>query len=60
MSPGMPVRKPYAGVDFIPQSEIYEFGFWSNPYAHMVGYPMMSIADQRSILMSQKPVEVPI
>jgi hypothetical protein len=24
---GGPVRQPYAGVDFIPQSGIYEFGF---------------------------------
>jgi hypothetical protein len=22
-----PLRQPYAGVDFIPQSEIYEFGY---------------------------------
>jgi hypothetical protein len=22
-----PVRQPYAGVDFIPQSGIYEFGY---------------------------------
>jgi hypothetical protein len=25
---GGPVRRPYAGVDFIPQSGIYEFGYW--------------------------------
>jgi hypothetical protein len=25
---GRPVRQPYAGVDFIPQSGIYEFGYW--------------------------------
>jgi hypothetical protein len=24
----VPVRKPYAGVDFILQSGIYEFGYW--------------------------------
>jgi hypothetical protein len=24
---GGPVRQPYAGVDFIPQSVIYEFGY---------------------------------
>jgi hypothetical protein len=24
---GGPVRQPYAGVDFIPQSWIYEFGY---------------------------------
>ncbi len=24
----VPVRQPYAGVDFIPQSGIYEFGYW--------------------------------
>jgi hypothetical protein len=24
---GGPVRQPYAGVDFIPQSGIYEFGY---------------------------------
>jgi hypothetical protein len=24
-----PVRQPYAGVDLIPKSEIYEFGHWS-------------------------------
>jgi hypothetical protein len=23
-----PVRQPYAGVDFIPRSGIYEFGYW--------------------------------
>ncbi len=29
---GGPVRQPYAGVDFIPQSGIYEFGYWArNP-----------------------------
>jgi hypothetical protein len=26
---GGPVRQPVAGVDFIPQSEIYEFGYWT-------------------------------
>jgi hypothetical protein len=26
---GGPVRQPYAGVDFIPQSWIYEFGYCS-------------------------------
>ncbi len=25
----MPIRQPYARVDFIPQSEIYEFGYRS-------------------------------
>ncbi len=25
---GKPVRQPYAGVDFVPQSWIYEFGYW--------------------------------
>ncbi len=25
---GGPIRQPYAGVDFIPQSGIYEFGYW--------------------------------
>ncbi len=25
---GGPVRQPYAGVDFIPQSRIFEFGYW--------------------------------
>jgi hypothetical protein len=25
-----PVRQPYAGVDFIPQSRIYEFGYCSS------------------------------
>jgi hypothetical protein len=24
----VPVRQPYAGVDFIPQSGFYEFGYW--------------------------------
>jgi hypothetical protein len=24
---GGPVRQPFAGVDFIPQSEIYEFSY---------------------------------
>jgi hypothetical protein len=24
-----PVRHPYAEVDFIPQSGIYEFGYWN-------------------------------
>jgi hypothetical protein len=28
MWPGVPVRQPYAGVDFIPQSGIYKFGYW--------------------------------
>ncbi len=28
MQPGVPVRQPYAEVDFIPQSGIYEFGYW--------------------------------
>jgi hypothetical protein len=27
MYPGVPVRQPYVGVDFIPQSGIYEFGY---------------------------------
>jgi hypothetical protein len=27
---GGPVRQPYAGVDFIPQSRIYEFGYKSH------------------------------
>jgi hypothetical protein len=26
---GGPVRQPYAGVDIIPQLEIYEFGLWT-------------------------------
>ncbi len=25
----MPVRQHYAAVDFIPQSGIYEFGYWA-------------------------------
>jgi hypothetical protein len=25
---GVPVRQPYAGVDFIPQSGIYELSYW--------------------------------
>jgi hypothetical protein len=25
---GGPVRQPYAGVDLIPQSWIYEFSYW--------------------------------
>jgi hypothetical protein len=28
---GKPVRQPYAGVDFIPQLEIYEFGYGEDP-----------------------------
>jgi hypothetical protein len=24
-----PVRQPHAGVDLIPQSGIYEFGYWA-------------------------------
>ncbi len=26
---GGPVRQPYAAVDFVPQSGIYEFGYWT-------------------------------
>ncbi len=29
MQPGSPVRQPNAGGDFIPQSGIYEFGYWT-------------------------------
>jgi hypothetical protein len=28
---GEPVEQPDAGVDFIPQSVIYEFGYWISP-----------------------------
>jgi hypothetical protein len=35
---GGPVRHPYAGVDFIPQSGIYEFGYRPHP----VGQQLMS------------------
>jgi hypothetical protein len=31
---GRPVRQPYAGVDFIPQSGIYEFGYVCLLYAY--------------------------
>jgi hypothetical protein len=27
MQPSVPVRQPFAGVDFIPQSGIFEFGY---------------------------------
>jgi hypothetical protein len=35
---GGPVRQPYAGIDFIPQSEIYEFGYrWPLRVLKLVG-----------------------
>jgi hypothetical protein len=30
MYPGGPIRKPYAGVDFIPPVRDYEFGYWKH------------------------------
>ncbi len=33
---GGPVRQPYAGVDFIPQSGIYEFGYCSRSHRYTV------------------------
>ncbi len=29
----LPVRQPYAGVDFIPRSGIYKFGYWWLPHS---------------------------
>jgi hypothetical protein len=30
----VPVRQSYAGSDFIPQSEIFEFGYWRTANRH--------------------------
>jgi hypothetical protein len=46
----VPVRQPYAGVDFIPQSGIYEFGYGDGyGYTYLdIQVPMIQASFDRS------------